>query len=225
MPAHGPFIWPLGGSAVADEMNTSFGPRIDADRWDFHDGIDLPAATGTPVHAMASGVVHRAGPADKTHDGLGFGSTHVVLRVVDPTDGVDDLYLVYLHLDSIAGGGMQSVDWLTRFYFGSENGEEGGIARAGGLKRIVAERLGDIDARGINSIPLTGIEGVVVRQCPSTGCWFYLRDGAGKELKVEMGDTVPKLPARKGKGAAVEGRLIPYGERFEFVGTAVEFSR
>jgi len=64
-------------------------------------------------------------------------------------------------LDSIAGGGMQSVDWLTRFYFGSESGEEGGIARSGGLKRIVSERLGDIDARGINSIPLDG--GVVVR--------------------------------------------------------------
>jgi DNA topoisomerase-1 len=66
-------------------------------------------------------------------------------------------------LDSIAGGGMQSVDWLTRFYFGSENGEEGGIARAGGLKRIVSERLGDIDARGINSIPLSASGGVVVR--------------------------------------------------------------
>ena len=64
-------------------------------------------------------------------------------------------------LDSIAGGGMQSVDWLTRFYFGSETGEEGGIARSGGLKRLVSERLGDIDARGINSIPLPG--GVVVR--------------------------------------------------------------
>ena len=64
-------------------------------------------------------------------------------------------------LDSIAGGGMQSVDWLTRFYFGSESGEEGGIARSGGLKRIVSERLGDIDARGINSIPIEG--GVVVR--------------------------------------------------------------
>ena len=47
-------------------MNTSYGPRIDADRWDFHDGIDLPAAVGTPVHAMADGVVHRAGPADQT---------------------------------------------------------------------------------------------------------------------------------------------------------------
>jgi len=102
MPANGPFIWPLGASPVPDEMNTSFGPRIDADRWDFHDGIDLPASAGTPVHAMASGVVHRAGPADRTEDGRGFGSTHVVLRVVDPTDGVDDLYLVYLHLDSIA---------------------------------------------------------------------------------------------------------------------------
>jgi Peptidase family M23 len=80
-------------------MNTSFGPRIDADRWDFHDGIDLPAPVGTPVHAMADGIVHRAGPADQ-----GFGSTHVILKVCDPTDGQDDLFLVYLHLDSIAEG-------------------------------------------------------------------------------------------------------------------------
>ena len=75
------FIWPLSKSPVPDEMNTSFGPRIDADRWDFHDGIDLPAAIGTPVHAMADGVVHRAGPADKTGTGQGFGSTHVILQV------------------------------------------------------------------------------------------------------------------------------------------------
>ena len=91
------FIWPLGNSPTPDEMNTSFGPRIDADRWDFHDGIDLPARAGTLVHAMADGTVHRAGPADN-----GFGSTHVLLKVVDPTDGEEDLFLVYLHLDSIA---------------------------------------------------------------------------------------------------------------------------
>jgi Peptidase family M23 len=101
----GGFIWPLGNSPTTpDEMNTSYGPRIDADRWDFHDGIDLPAAVGTPVHAMADGVVHRAGPADKTRPGQGFGSTHVLLQVVDPTDGKNDLFLVYLHLDSIAEG-------------------------------------------------------------------------------------------------------------------------
>jgi hypothetical protein len=96
----GRFVWPLGKSPTRpDEMNTSFGPRIDADRWDFHDGIDLPAPLGTPVHAMADAIVHRAGPADH-----GFGSTHVILRVVDPTDGQNDLFLVYLHLDSLADG-------------------------------------------------------------------------------------------------------------------------
>ena len=93
------FVWPLSNSPTPDEMNTSYGPRIDADRWDFHDGIDLPAPVGTPVHAMADGVVHRAGPADEV-----FGSTHVRLKVVDPTDGKNDLFLVYLHLDSIAEG-------------------------------------------------------------------------------------------------------------------------
>ena len=99
------FIWPLSKSPTTpDEMNTPYGPRIDADRWDFHDGIDLPAPVGTPVHAMAAGVVHRAGPADKTGPGQGFGSTHVVVQVCDPTDGQNDLFLVYLHLDSIAEG-------------------------------------------------------------------------------------------------------------------------
>jgi murein DD-endopeptidase MepM/ murein hydrolase activator NlpD len=90
-------------------MNTSFGPRIDADRWDFHDGIDLPAPVGMLVHAMADGIVHRAGPADKpqvddTQPAPRFGSTHVVLQVLDPLDDEEDLFLVYLHLDSIAEG-------------------------------------------------------------------------------------------------------------------------
>ena len=69
-------------------------------------------------------------------------------------------------LDDIANGERRGVDWLTRFYFGSDTGVEGGIARAGGLKKLVSERLGDIDARGVNSIPLTATyEGkpVVVR--------------------------------------------------------------
>jgi hypothetical protein len=67
------------------------------------------------------------------------------------------------------------------------------------------------------------IRGTLGRQCPSSGCWFYLRDAAGKEVKVEMGDTTPKLPQRVGKTATVEGRLIRFGEGYEFVGTAVEF--
>jgi DNA topoisomerase-1 len=84
-------------------------------------------------------------------------------------------------LDDIASGDRQRVDWLTRFYFGAADGKEGGVARAGGLRKLVAENLGDIDARGINSIPLyVGIDGreVVVR----VGRYGpYLQRGEGGE--------------------------------------------
>ena len=89
------YVWPLSNSTTPDEMNTSFGPRIDEDRWDFHDGIDLPAPIGTAIHAMRGGKVHHAGPAGSG----GFSSRHVVVRVNDPTEGL--VYNVYLHLASI----------------------------------------------------------------------------------------------------------------------------
>ncbi|MGB8649948.1 MAG: type I DNA topoisomerase [Mycobacteriales bacterium] len=69
-------------------------------------------------------------------------------------------------LDQIAGGARDSVDWLTRFYFGSSEGHEGGLARQGGLKKLTSEGLGDIDARAVNSIPIGTTEDgtpVVVR--------------------------------------------------------------
>jgi hypothetical protein len=89
------YLWPLNRSTTPDEMNTSFGPRIDADRWDFHDGIDLPAPQGTPVHAMRKGTVHHAGDGGTG----GFSSRHVVIRVTDPAQG--RMFHLYLHLDSI----------------------------------------------------------------------------------------------------------------------------
>ncbi len=57
-------------------------------------------------------------------------------------------------LDEIAAGSRDRGEWLTRFYFGSPEGREGGMARAGGLKRMVESRLADIDAREVNSIPI-----------------------------------------------------------------------
>ncbi|GAB3363487.1 type I DNA topoisomerase [Modestobacter lapidis] len=57
-------------------------------------------------------------------------------------------------LDEIAAGDLRRVDWLTEFYFGGGGGHAGGIAASGGLKSIIGQRLEEIDARGVNSIPL-----------------------------------------------------------------------
>jgi DNA topoisomerase I len=70
-------------------------------------------------------------------------------------------------LDAIANGETSRLDWLRRFYFGA-NGAKGAngsgsdgagteptrISAQGGLKRLIESRLAEIDARGVNSIPL-----------------------------------------------------------------------
>ncbi len=88
------FIWPLSKSPTPDEMNTSFGPRIDADKWDFHDGIDLPAPIGTPVFAMRAGKIFRAGPGEPDKNLKGFHSRHVLIETEDASG--EKVYLVYL---------------------------------------------------------------------------------------------------------------------------------
>ncbi len=53
-------------------------------------------------------------------------------------------------LDSIAMGDKETIPWLTDFYFGDDSDE--------GLQKKVSERLGDIDARAVNSILIGGDE-------------------------------------------------------------------
>ncbi|NMI01261.1 type I DNA topoisomerase [Pseudonocardia acidicola] len=64
-------------------------------------------------------------------------------------------------LDEIAAGSNSRTDWLSGFYFGADQGTEGSVARAGGLKKLVGVNLEEIDAREVNSIPL--FDDVVVR--------------------------------------------------------------
>ena len=70
-------------------------------------------------------------------------------------------------LDEIAAGQLGRVDWLTEFYFGGEGQHAGGIGASGGLKSVIGQRLEEIDARGVNSIPLRAVapngDPVVVR--------------------------------------------------------------
>jgi DNA topoisomerase-1 len=54
-------------------------------------------------------------------------------------------------LDDIANGDGEMVPWLTNFYFGADGT---GAERHGGLKELVSDRLDEIDARAVNSIPI-----------------------------------------------------------------------
>jgi len=57
-------------------------------------------------------------------------------------------------LDAIASGGERAVPWLKRFYFGGSAGATGSPLELG-LKALVSgDKMGGIDARAVNSIPL-----------------------------------------------------------------------
>ncbi len=69
------------------------------------------------------------------------------------------------------------------------------------------------------------VAGQIERQCPASGCWLVLRDSQGNSLRVELGDTLPKLPKNIGNAAEVEGELIRHGANLVFIGTRVTFRK
>ncbi len=77
-------------------------------------------------------------------------------------------------LDDIATGEAAALDFLRAFYFGAPTRAMQAIAAGGGLQRMVTENLGEIDARGINSIPL-------------------FTDDAGRDVVVRVGRYGPYL--------------------------------
>src|SRR4051794_20321890 len=91
-----PYVWPIGNSSTPDAMNTSFGSRVNFSKWDFHDGIDLPGACGTEVHAVATGTVVSFGDANPPT----WSSRHVVIKVDDSAQGM--VYVYYFHLQKYA---------------------------------------------------------------------------------------------------------------------------
>lgn len=87
-------VWPLSGTKTrAGRFSSTFGPRLKAsenDSFDFHRGIDLSAPLGSPIYAVADGVVEIAG------EHPGYDNTVVQLRHED-ADG-EVFYSNYLHL-------------------------------------------------------------------------------------------------------------------------------
>jgi DNA topoisomerase-1 len=125
-------------------------------------------------------------------------------------------------LDDIASGERSRVEWLRRFYFGADDADGNAptdpnrISAQGGLRRLIAERLEQIDARGVNSIPL-GDTGVVVR----VGRYGpYLQRGDDERASIPEGLAPDELTPEKVEellsapsgdrplGATVDGREV-----------------
>lgn len=66
------------------------------------------------------------------------------------------------------------------------------------------------------------VQGTITEQCKAMGCYFKFRDGE-KSLRVDLQDIAMTAPMHENKPARVEGQLLPYGDAYQLVATAVEF--
>ncbi|MFF1877330.1 type I DNA topoisomerase [Leifsonia sp. NPDC058230] len=85
-------------------------------------------------------------------------------------------------LDRIADGEAERVDWLSSFYFGS--------AKHKGLRRVI-DNLGDIDARGINSIAID--DGLTLRIGKYGPYLEVIEDGAAEDATPRRVNIPPEL--------------------------------
>jgi hypothetical protein len=66
------------------------------------------------------------------------------------------------------------------------------------------------------------IEGTVRQQCTTMGCFFFFLSGKNM-LRVDLQEIAMNAPRRNGRPARVEGQIVPYGDGYQFVASAVEF--
>jgi DNA topoisomerase-1 len=86
---------------------------------------------------------------------LAFSVTKLLEKHFERLVDYDFTALLEDDLDRIAEGDENRVDWLSRFYRGTD-GEEG-------LHALVTDHLEAIDARDVNSIEIPGADGIVLR--------------------------------------------------------------
>lgn len=91
------FVWPLSATSVPDlPQSDAYGPRLVGGEYDFHRGVDIPAASGTAFHAAFAGVVHRAGDyPDVFADRVVQVKTEYVFEGTDGSTTSRTLYATY----------------------------------------------------------------------------------------------------------------------------------
>jgi len=113
-------------------------------------------------------------------------------------------------LDGIASGSEDLEPWLTRFYFGIDGADVD--APDAGLRRMIDDRIDDIDVRVVNSIPLgADPDGVpIVVRVGRYGPYLQRGDGDDVE-RASLPDDIP--PDELTPERAVELLEAPSGDR------------
>lgn len=93
----------------------------------------------------------------------------------------------------------------------------------GDFETAPAARVADLLARPKDYLRKTvAIEGEVSEQCTAMGCYFFFHEGDGI-LRVDLQEVAMNAPRKNGRRARVEGRMVPYGDGYQFFASAVEF--
>jgi hypothetical protein len=66
------------------------------------------------------------------------------------------------------------------------------------------------------------VKGTVREQCKTMGCYFFIQSGT-RTLRVELQEIAMNAPRREGHQARVEGQMVPYGDDYQLVASAVQF--
>ncbi|MDP9220200.1 MAG: type I DNA topoisomerase [Actinomycetota bacterium] len=116
-------------------------------------GIGRPSTYAATIGTIVDrGYVRRRGSA-LVPTWLAFAVTRLLERHFPRLVDYDFTAGMEEDLDRIADGEQNRVEWLRRFYFGSNDGTVGAPSNGDGLRDLV-EDLGEIDARDISTVPL-----------------------------------------------------------------------
>jgi DNA topoisomerase-1 len=119
-------------------------------------GIGRPSTYAATIGTIVDrGYVRRRGSA-LVPTWLAFAVTRLLERHFPRLVDYDFTAGMEEDLDRIAGGEEQRVEWLRRFYFGSEDTADGAAVNGAGAEglRALVDDLGEIDARDISTVPL-----------------------------------------------------------------------
>ncbi|MFQ3573191.1 MAG: DNA-binding protein [Thermodesulfovibrionales bacterium] len=67
------------------------------------------------------------------------------------------------------------------------------------------------------------VEGIIVTQCQSRGCWFFLNDGTG-QIFIDLATKGFSIPPKTGKKALVTGTIAEEQGVFKIIAHGVEIN-